>query len=190
MLSELPGYDPIGGDTRPKDRLGHNLTNIQAVLDGSDGPPSSDCEGWRAMEVFSGYLVFDAWIANTDRHAINWSVLTSDATGERRLAASFDHGSALASGRQEEALKEDLVQTFCSAGFAGRFEGGRRVTLTDLAREAVRRTGGRAEEWQVRLAGVEPTAWAEIIEAIPGLSEARRRFLSSVLATNQRRLAP
>lgn len=190
MLSEVPGYVSSGGDTRPKDRVGHNLTNIESVLDGSLGPPSSGCEGWPAMEVFAGYLVFDAWIANTDRHAINWSVLTSNATGDKRLAASFDHGSALASGAQDERIQADWVETFCARGFASRFEGGSKLTLVDLARHAVRQAGGRSGEWQERLSSLEPTAWSEIIDAIPGLSVARRTFLSSVLATNQRRLAP
>ena len=189
LLSEVPGYDPIGGETRPKDRVGHNLTNIETVLDGCLGPPSSECEVWPAMEVFAGYLVFDAWIANTDRHAINWSVLTSTASGDKRLAASFDHGSALASGAQEERIRADWVETFCAQGFAGRFEGGSRVTLVDLAKQAVRQAGGQAGEWQVRLSTLEHKTWSEIIDAIPGLSVPRRTFLSSVLATNQRRLA-
>jgi hypothetical protein len=188
ILSELPGYIPIGGDTRPKNRVGHTLANIEAVLDGCFGPPSSDCQSWRAFEVFAGYLVFDAWIANTDRHAINWSVLTNRASGDTRLAASFDHGSALASGVQEERLDEDWAAAFPTRGVASRFEGGGTVTLVELAVQAVRQAGGRSVEWQDRLSRLEPTAWAGIVEGIPGLSVARRTFISSLLTTNQRRL--
>lgn len=28
-----------------------------------------------AFDVFTGYLLLDAWIANTDRHPHNWGVL-------------------------------------------------------------------------------------------------------------------
>lgn len=71
-LSEFDGYLSCATDDRPRNRVGHNLQNIACVLDGCSGPPGSICEDWSASEVFAGYLVFDAWVANTDRHAINW----------------------------------------------------------------------------------------------------------------------
>jgi hypothetical protein len=51
-----------------------------------------------AIEVFVGYLMFDAWIANQDRHHKNWGLIN---TRERitYLTPSFDHGSSL--GRNE-----------------------------------------------------------------------------------------
>jgi serine/threonine protein kinase HipA of HipAB toxin-antitoxin module len=48
-----------------------------------------------ADDVFLGYLMLDAWIANLDRHHENWGlVLTKDITGH--LAPSYDHASSLA----------------------------------------------------------------------------------------------
>lgn len=95
VLTECEGYVSIAGDDRPRNRPGHTISNIRTVLSGMGGPLDSDCADWRAEEVFAGYLVFDAWIANTDRHALNWAVMSREGT--QRLAASFDHGSALAS---------------------------------------------------------------------------------------------
>ena len=69
MLSEFPGYVSCAVDNRDSDRVGHNLRNIDRVLNACSGPPNSSCAEWTALEVFAGYLVFDAWIANTDRHA-------------------------------------------------------------------------------------------------------------------------
>jgi hypothetical protein len=89
MLSEFPGYLSCAGEDRPKNRIGHNLSNVEQVLEGCAGPPGSDCADWAGVEVFAGFLVFDAWVANTDRHAINWGVLTCEEDGRHALAASF-----------------------------------------------------------------------------------------------------
>lgn len=188
MLSEFDGYLTCGGDDRPRNRVGHNLTNINAVLAGCSGPPGTSCAEWAASEVFAGFLVLDAWIANTDRHAINWGVLTCEEDGRQALAPSFDHGSALASGTQDPRLASTTVERYAHRGYAGRFEDGARLQLVDLALEAVQRTGGRAERWLERLASVEMGDVAAIVGGIPAMSEERRRFITGLLLTNQRRL--
>ena len=188
MLSDIRGYVSIATDDRDSNRVGHNLENVSHVLTGCVGPPRSACETWDAMEVFAGYLVFDAWIANTDRHAINWGVLTSDQDGQQALAPSFDHGSALASGTQDRRLQRTTPEAYAMRGFAGRFENGHRLPLVDLARGAVESVGGRAATWIERLGAVEAEAWQGVVGAIPGMSEARRTFLCTLLETNRRRL--
>ena len=92
LLSEFDGYVSCASDDRPSNRVGHNLPNIHGVLAGALGPPDTAYAQWPAFDVFVGYLVFDAWIANTDRHAINWGVLTCDTDASKALASSFDHG--------------------------------------------------------------------------------------------------
>ena len=46
-----------------------------------------------ALDVFVGYVMLDAWIANQDRHHENWGALQDDRL---RLAPTFDHGASLA----------------------------------------------------------------------------------------------
>ena len=188
MLSEFEGYVSCAGDDRPTNRTGHNLANIDEVLRGCVGPPGSPCEDWTAMEVFAGYLVFDAWIANTDRHAINWGVVTCEEDGRQALAASFDHGSALASGTQDPRLESTTADAYASRGFAGRFEDGAKLPLVELALEAVRLAGGRATLWLDRLVAVDASAFEGVVGAIPEMSEVRRTFLCTLLETNRRRL--
>lgn len=144
LLSEFDGYLDCAGDNRPRNRIGHNLTNIAELLAGCSGPPGSTCHHWTGLEVFAGYLVFDAWIANTDRHAINWGVLLSENDDRRALAASFDHGSALASGTQDAKLSSTTAESYARRGNASRFENGHEMTLVDVALDAVRLAGGRA----------------------------------------------
>ena len=188
MLSEIPGYISCAPDDRPKNRIGHNLINIEEVLEGCLGPPGTTCEDWTASEVFAGFLVFDAWVANTDRHAINWGVLTCEQDGRQALAASFDHGSALASGTQEDRLLTTTPAHYADRGLARRFENGARLPLVNLARESVERTGGRAERWLERLAAVEDDAIDDVLGRIQEMSQVRRMFLRNLLLINRRRL--
>ena len=188
LLSEFDGYVSCAADDRPTNRIGHNLVNIRSLLDECAGPPLSGCHDWSAMEVFAGYLVFDAWIANTDRHAINWGVLTCDADGGQALAPSFDHGSALASGTQDERLSNVDVRAYAGRGYATRFEDGSKRTLVNLAREGVQLAAGHAPRWLDRLADLNSTSVDDVVAGIEGMSEVRRTFLCTLLETNRRRL--
>ena len=105
--------------------VGHTPDAIRNALDGVGGPPDTRYESWAAFDVFAGYLAFDAWIANTDRHALNWEVIQSP-TERMCLAPSFDHGAALGSGigeRSHARVVEEGVEKWCRNGFGRRFEG-------------------------------------------------------------------
>lgn len=188
LLSDLPDYVSCAADVRPKNRIGHNLDNIAQVLRDVLGPPGTECGDWSGMEVFAGYTVLDAWIANTDRHALNWGVLTQERDAGQALAASFDHGSALGSGLKEGWFEGHACNDFALRGRATRFEHGCKLTLVEFAHAAVARTGGRATRWIERLRGVDRTAWEDATGSIEGMSDARRRFMNTLLDTNQRRL--
>ncbi|MGJ0120046.1 HipA domain-containing protein [Williamsia sp. MIQD14] len=188
LLSEFDGYVTCAGDHRPKNRVGHNLDNIQSLLAGIDHP-ESDIGGLNGFDLFTGYLIFDAWIANTDRHAINWGVLISNDDGLRRVAPSFDHGSALASGAQDAHLATVDVAAYAARGYAHRFEGGETLSLCDLAHQALTRSSEHTRVWIDRICAVETVDLEAIVRAIPGMSDVRRRFLLNLLTINQRRLA-
>lgn len=188
LLSDLDGYISCAGDPRPVDRIGHNLKNIKTVLDGCTGPPETHCESWRAVEVFAGYLLFDAWIANTDRHAENWAVLTSFSDGRRALAASFDHGSSLASGTQDERLTATGPRAYAKRGYARSFEHGKKYPLSDLALDAVTDWGGRSTVWIDRLRQIAKADVEEIVGRIEGMSDVRRSFICSLLETTRTRI--
>lgn len=69
--------------SRAKHREGHTLTNIQRALRDLNPPPDQEeLKHLAAYDVFCGYLVLDALVANRDRHDHNWAVLILT---ERRL---------------------------------------------------------------------------------------------------------
>jgi hypothetical protein len=78
-----------------------------------------------ALDVFIGYVMLDAWIANQDRHHENWGaiqigdiyriihkanpqVVNWEQGGRLRLAPTFDHGAALARNLLDEERNKRL----------------------------------------------------------------------------------
>jgi len=65
-----------------------------------------------AVEVFVGYLMLDALIANQDRHHLNWGIIIIMESGKPKihLAPSFDHASSL--GRNEtDIVRQERLTT-------------------------------------------------------------------------------
>ncbi|OBJ81114.1 hypothetical protein [Mycobacterium sp. 1245852.3] len=170
---------------------GHTIDAIAHALAGLNGPPQTPYEDWPAFDVFAGYLVLDAWIVNTDRHAYNWALIQAP-DGVTRLAHSFDHGSALGSGYGEalhaRALEEG-IDVWCRRGKAFRFPDSGPVTLVDLALHALQAANPRARAyWMRQISQVSDRACEDIVRSIPDMSEVTRRFVTEVIAVNRRRL--
>ncbi len=50
----------------------------------------------KPIDLFVGYLVFDCWIANQDRHHENWAILVDNKEFKLYFAPTYDHGAGLA----------------------------------------------------------------------------------------------
>lgn len=160
----------------------YTVANVLRLLGGMSGPPPGH-QDLSAPEVFTGYLVLDAWIGNTDRHEENWAVI-DPPKGFPYLAPTFDHGSALGSGMTEGKRARCDRRAWCTRG-KSRVFGGR--PLVDLAREAVDLTG--AGWWADRVASVHSSTWTDILGAHGALSEVTHTFVSDVLTINQERVS-
>src|SRR6266496_4341526 len=55
-----------------------------------------------ALDVFTGYILLDALIANQDRHHGHWGAIRLQGEKTLRLAPSFDHGASLARNITDE----------------------------------------------------------------------------------------
>lgn len=180
-----PRFDSTGrARGLPNVDQGYTLEAVEEVLDGVTGPPG--LEHMPGLRVFSGYLVLDALIANTDRHPRNWSVLDPwDGSGPM-LAPSYDHGRALGSGLTNLNRERRDPAVFCSKGLAKPFTPGDE-TLVDLAIRSIALADG--DHWIDQLACVEEERLREIvISSGSRLSEGASTFVLQVLITNQRRL--
>ncbi|MDJ0316035.1 HipA domain-containing protein [Arthrobacter antibioticus] len=169
-------------DPRDKQSRGHSLATIRALLEQIQGPIGYD-PTLSAADWFSGYLLFDALIGNTDRHSQNWAVETTQ-TGELHLAPSFDHATSLGisnRGDKRDRLLESpkLIPDFAAQATAHRFESGKTVSLVDFACSFLAGCSPQAQEhWRHRINDF-PAA-----EAIEALTSSRMSLPATSLATN------
>lgn len=189
---EAPGYVH---HSKGKDHPGHSLENIRTALQGASPPP--DCAlpfDGSAFDVFAGYVLLDAWIANQDRHDHNWSVLipTTASPGLTRLSGSYDHGSSLGFGVRDARCAEmlatdDGVEIWCRRGRALRFEG--RPGLIDAAQLALSLASPLARAyWPEQIRRVQQNYVLGLMGRIPRMSDGQRRFAIKLLEVNRRRL--
>lgn len=188
----VPGHEP-----KSKDRRGHTVENIERVLRGYGPPVGFDARvGMNAFEVFAGYLVFDALVANQDRHEENWAVLRPLPGDEpATLAGSYDHGSSLGFNLRDErralVLGRGGVLAWAERGTAQRFErvSDGQLSLVGLARRALARCSSAGQDYWLRaVACCDASTWRTIVERVPNLSDPARTFVLALLETNQGRL--
>lgn len=153
-----------------------------------------------ALDVFVGYLMLDAWIANQDRHHENWGCIV---TPERavHLAPTFDHASSLGwnetDGTRLERLTtkdsrrnvERYVEKALSAFFSSPTSSKPMLTL-EVFNEAARHSSSAARGWLDRLAQISENDVTDIFDQIPAdrISDVARRFAMKMLELNKKRL--
>lgn len=187
-------------DAENPERRGHNVVNIKLALDRFDSPPGSPTPaGFTAFDVFTGYLIFDALIANGDRHDRNWAVLLRPPgqPGRDALCSSYDHASSLgftlSDSERHRRLVEGTVAAWARRGYARQFEhrsGERRQSLVDLARVAAHLCQPNVRErWLHSVLSVDAAAVRSLLNAAPGLSTVTRDFTQEFLMINRSRLS-
>ena len=133
------GYDPSGTFRHSS----HTLENIRTALDRTF---AYDHGRQRAKLAMAEYLVFDALIANVDRHHENWGLLRKkvDAEWQGFVAPTFDHASSLGREILEERrallLRERRVGQYVERGRGGIFwseEDKRGPSPLELVRRAI-----------------------------------------------------
>lgn len=152
-----------------------------------------------AIDVFVGYVMLDAWIANQDRHHENWGAILNDH--RLVLAPSFDHGAALARNLTDEARQMRLttadegarVPTFARKARSAFFKasGDKRPLSTRAAWiEFASQQPEAARIWRRKLSEVDSTTIEEILRQVPPhrMSKICRQFTFELLTENQRAL--
>jgi hypothetical protein len=182
----------------------HTVDAVSSIVRGL-APPAVD---WMAsvpagvtsaLDVFAGYVMLDAWIANQDRHHENWGALVE--ADEMRLAPTFDHGAALARNLldQERRIRlttndrNQAVEAFARRGrsaFYGSSTDKKALESVEAFREFAQRVPVAGRAWLDRLRLVERQAVQAIVERVPAarMSDTTKRFTLELLLANQRRL--
>jgi HipA-like C-terminal domain len=183
----------------------HTLENIRNALRGVQAPEQMRGlvpENFSAIEVFAGYLMFDAWIANQDRHHENWAVLSD--SHDRWLAPSFDHAAALAQNLTDNERKARLitkdrgfsVEKFADNARSGINPGGRIPTNKNLfTHQAFESACSFAcpetmEFWKQKLRAIDLNLIANAVQSCPDalLTKVTKDFILRLLIVNRNRL--
>lgn len=187
----------------------HTLTNVLDVLaarkigipDRLDLP-----DGVRtAADLYSGYLVLDALIGNTDRHHENWGIVVKrDASGERALtlAPTYDHGSSL--GREllddERRRRRETTDTRSDlkayadrarSAFFGNVEAAKPLGTFDLLRLVAEFCGCAVRAWIDRLVEAKRNIpYHVLVDQVPAerMSIEARTFTTRLLEYNLTRI--
>jgi hypothetical protein len=184
----------------------HNLNLVMRIMGFSvEKPPI----GWddqtklvRAVDVFVGYLMLDAFIANQDRHHENWGLIL---TPENRfhLAPTYDHASCLGRnesddkrkkileeiGRDKRRIIESYIERASSAFYSSKPEI-KLIKTLDAFILAGKARPKAAAFWLERLRGLSSKDINSLVNQIPKseISDIAVQFAIEMLRLNRERL--
>lgn len=199
LAKVVPGYSK----TKRFGVTQHTVRRVMAILRNRWIKLPIGWTGFTAVEtardVFVGYLMFDSWIANQDRHHENWGLVVTPET--THLAPSYDHASSLGSGetdtdREDRLLPRDkrrsverYVERAVSAFYASAASK-KPLSPLEAFSEAGKLGPQAADAWLERLRQVSEHDVTSIFEQIPPerISPVASRFAQKMLEVNCQRL--
>ncbi|HEY3323805.1 MAG TPA: hypothetical protein VGP72_25360 [Planctomycetota bacterium] len=186
----------------PEQRSGlryHTLSSAKTLLSFVELPPrwNPPAEVTCSLDAFAGYLLFDAWVNNEDRHHENWGVIATRAGVSARryhLAPTFDHASSL--GRElDDPQRASLLQNGevpdyvlrCPSGICTASKSRHPMTTHEVVRETLDMFPAATHAWAERLFSLSEESVRTVIEQVPEgmMSETSRQFALAVLSTNK-----
>jgi hypothetical protein len=202
LLARDPAY-PAGEGQRYKVRE-HTVDAVAEVVQGLALPlppfAGNPSEGVAtALDVFVGYVLLDAWIANQDRHHENWGAVRLE--DRLHLAPTFDHGASLARNLTDEERCERLssrdanrrIPAFVEkarSAFYAKPTDTKPMTTFEAWRALACCVPQASAVWLKRLKGIDQAAVEHIVGEVPPhrMSDICRAFTVELLMENQRRL--
>jgi hypothetical protein len=154
-----------------------------------------------ALEIFTGYTMFDALIANQDRHHENWGAVRVPDQSTLQLAPSFDHGASLARNLTDEERKDRLhskdvkrqISHFSQRARSSFYQGptdARPLSTFEAFREFAKQTPEAARIWLDMLTGVTDKEICAIVDEVPSerMSPITKEFTTELILINRNRL--
>lgn len=153
-----------------------------------------------ASDLFTGYLLLDAWISNTDRHDQNWAIIerNGDTGIVANLAPTFDHASSLGRELQDIERSDRLTTKDQQRTVAAYLQRGRSafhrnpgdtraMHPMDAFFVAARRYPDAAHTWQAQLEAVSMDTVITLFSRIPDerISSVGVDFAIKMLNTNR-----
>lgn len=151
----------------------------------------------KAVDVFVGYLLLDAWIGNGDRHHENWGIVrmktasTSEET--EHLAPTYDHASSLGRDLSDDQRQKRSVEAYankCFSAFYGSFNDRKTLKTFNAFSLVAQRYPNAASVWLGRLENISKANILDIFNRInrSRISPEASNFAQSILEINKHRL--
>lgn len=151
----------------------------------------------KAVEVFAGYLLLDAWIGNGDRHHENWGIIRTqirqDAEETIYLAPTFDHASSLGRELLDSQRQTRSVEAYankCFSAFYQTIQDKKPLKTFEVFQQVRRRYPQASQIWLEQLEKISSCHILEIFNKIPEprISSVAREFAQTILEINQQKL--
>lgn len=177
LLSKIfKGYD---GEIRFKQRE-YNVFTVLTSISLIRAKSPVVCLEYPAVKVFSGYLVFDVLVGNTDRHHENWGIVLN-LKGKAvavTLAPTFDHASSLGRNETEEmrvhrlstADRRASVEAYAARGrsaFYGTDDPTRTLTTREMLATLMQLHPEHTKFWAERAVALSQEFFAGIFGSVP-----------------------
>lgn len=153
-----------------------------------------------ALDVFIGYLMLDAWIANQDRHHENWGLVVVPENVVH-LAPTFDHASSLGrnendSSREERLNTRDIGRSMdryvqrARSAFYSTARDTKPMSTLEVFREAAIIRPDAARFWLSKLEKISLSDTRSIIDRVPKeeMSDIAKEFTQRIIELNKQRL--
>jgi hypothetical protein len=186
--SLLDGYFGQGNYSYTVDTVLTTIDVNQIEISSSYNLPS---QVETAADLLAGYLIFDYWIDNIDRHYENWGIQVDSVTGRKELLPTYDHGLSLGFLLfDEECL--DLAPANHVQNQSSAFSGnkGRSLSMNGMLVEVISIKPDVARIWIERIAQVNHNDIIELFDRIPEgwISNEKKLFAIALLEFNRQQL--
>lgn len=194
IVPNYPTFTTYGASQHTIDLVLRVIANESVNLPLDWTPPSGI---QKAVDVFVGYLLLDAWIGNGDRHHENWGIVriktasTSEET--EHLAPTYDHASSLGRDLSDEQRQKRSVQAYankCFSAFYASVDDRKTLKTFDAFSLVAHRYPEAACVWLAQLENISKTNILEIFHRInrSRISPDASNFAQSILEINKHRL--
>lgn len=203
LLLEIDAAYPAGESRKYKVRE-HTVAAVSECLGQLQRPSAEWTEGLpdgieSALDVFVGYVLLDALIANQDRHHENWAAIRRP-DGDF-LAPTYDHGASLARNLSDAERYDRLhsadegrrIPRFAArarSAFYGEVEAERPLTTLDAAVAFASLVPDAARRWCDVLRTIKSEQFEDVLNNVPNerMTGICREFTLALILENQRRL--
>lgn len=151
------------------------------------------------LELFVGYLMFDCWISNPDRHHENWGFVFDIINKTIHLAPTYDHASGLGCRVSDKERNERLTtndKRYSVETFVGKTKSAfynkdlKQLKTIEVFCIAAKHNRKAADFWLNKLESISLAEIKNIFNKIPNklISEPAIDFALAILKANKKRL--